>query len=266
MDNRPIGVFDSGIGGLTALKQIIRIMPNEDVVYFGDTARVPYGTHTADTIRSFAKQDLEFLLSKDVKAVLIACGTVSATSLSELRLMTDIPIIGVIEPSAKIAAMNGNNILILATNATISSHAYKKAIEKENKGCIVFERACPLFVPLVENGYLNESNQITQLVVSEYLNDYHGHTIDTIVLGCTHYPLLSGFIQKEFPSAKLIDVGKEASYQLEHLLLENNINADQSRAGKISYYVSEKTESFPVVSRLFLGSDIDEDIHLYRFE
>ena len=173
MDNRAIGVFDSGLGGLTVVKELIKKLPNEDIIYFGDTARVPYGSHDRETIIEFAKQDLNFLLSHAVKAVLVACGTASSTALEELKKSTDIPVLGVIEAAAQSAARATKNkkIAVLATSATIKSHAYSKAIAAEHPDISVIEKACPLFVPLVENGYINRDNVVTGLVVEDYLKD-----------------------------------------------------------------------------------------------
>lgn len=257
MDQRPIGIFDSGIGGLTVVKEVLKIMPNESIIYFGDTARVPYGTHSAETIQKYARQDLSFLLEKNVKAVLVACGTISATSLSTLRKMTDVPIMGVIEPASNAVLKFGNNVLVLATKATISSHAYKKTIVHLNPSANVYEEACPLFVPLVENGYTNSDNMLVKIAVSDYLSKYKETEIDSVILGCTHYPLLKVAIKNELQGPTIIEAGREAAYQLKNLLDEKNINADSDNLVKNEYYVSDISDSFTSVCESFLEARIE---------
>lgn len=266
MDNRPIGVFDSGIGGLTAVKEIKRILPNEDIVYFGDTARVPYGSHSAGVIQEFAKQDLAFLLSKNVKAVLVACGTVSSTALSVLRMMTNIPIIGVISEASRKAAENSKNVVVLATNATITSHAYKNEICTINKKINVQEKACPLFVPLIENGYASVNNPVTEMVVRDYVQEFADQKIDSVILGCTHYPLLKEAIRKVLPDAAIIEAGKEAICELAVALERLELRADTCRIGKRKYYVSDMTDAFMSTCELLLEEDIKEEIFVQKFE
>ena len=187
-NHQPIGVFDSGIGGLTAMKELLKILPNEDIVYFGDTARVPYGSHSPETIRRFAQQDLKFLLSQNVKAVLIACGTVSSTAIDVLRTAAEIPIIGVIHAAATKAVKESNNqrVAVLATQATIRSHAYRDAILRIDPAFSVIEKACPLFVPLIENGFSDRNNPVTRMVVRQYLEDIKPFDADTVILVADH--------------------------------------------------------------------------------
>ncbi len=265
MDNRPIGVFDSGIGGLTAVKELIRLLPNEDFVYFGDTARVPYGSHRKETIIEYAKQDLNFLLEKNVKAVLIACGTVSSTSIDELKKLTSVPIVGVISAAAEKAANTGMNTIVFATNATINSHAYLNAIKIYNPNAVVHEKACPLLVPLIENGYTDTNNPVTNLVVEDYTSQYVNKKIDTVILGCTHYPIIADIIQKRFPNATLVEAGKEAALKLMHILQKKNMCAEINKVGKRDYYVSEDTNSFKKVCKTYLGERIDSSIKLIKF-
>ena len=210
---QPIGVFDSGIGGLTAMKELIKLLPNEDIIYFGDTARVPYGTHTPETIVRFAKQDLNFLLQQNVKAVLIACGTASSTALGELKKMTDIPILGVIEAAARksVEISKNKKVLVLSTPATTRSHAYKNAINRIDGSVEVVEKACPLFVPLVENGYVQVDNPVTKLVVKDYLGEVSSFGADAVILGCTHYPLIKDAICDFMPDVQMVEAGKEAA-------------------------------------------------------
>ncbi|MBR5931363.1 MAG: glutamate racemase [Lachnospiraceae bacterium] len=262
MDTRPVGVFDSGIGGLTSVKELTKILPNEDIVYFGDTARVPYGSHSSETIIEFAKQDLQFMLSKNVKAILIACGTVSSTSISVLRSICDIPVIGVITGAAKKAAVIGGKVVVLATQATIASHAFKENINALNSQCVVYEKACPLFVPLIENGYTSRNNIVVKTIVSDYLSGFQQYNPDSIILGCTHYPLLIDAIRELFPASTIIEAGKEAASEIKDVLVKEELEAPRNQVGKRKYYVSETTETFKSVCEMFLGEQIDEEISL----
>ena len=259
---QPIGVFDSGIGGLTAVKELIKLLPEEDIVYFGDTARVPYGSRDSDTIVNFAKQDLKFLLSKKVKAVLIACGTASSTSLHILKQMTDIPVVGVIEPAAEAAvkATKNNKIAVLATQASISSHAYFKAIKQliadNGQKYEILEKACHLFVPLVENGFTDKAHPIVKAVMDEYLKEIRSFGADTIILGCTHYPLLKDAIQAYLPETAIIESGKEAARYIADMLPADLRN---SSGGKREYYVSEATSTFKEACSIFVGERISQN-------
>lgn len=267
MDNRSIGVFDSGVGGLTAVKELARILPHESIVYFGDTARVPYGSHSKETIIEFAKQDLSFLLKHNVKAILIACGTVSSTSIDTLRGMSDIPIIGVIDAAAQVACCKAKqSVLVLATSATISSHAYQNRIHQLNPTVQVEEKACPLFVPLIENGFTDSHELITRLVVSEYVSEYKNRGIEAVILGCTHYPLIRKYIQEALPDAVMIEAGKEAARQMKTLLEQQDLLCSVTQDGKREYYVSEITESFVSTCELFLGGKIQGEINIHRFD
>lgn len=266
MDNRPIGVFDSGVGGLTAMKELIKLLPNEDFIYFGDTARVPYGSHSKETIVEFAKQDTNFLLEKDVKAILIACGTVSSTSMEELQKMTSVPIVGVISAAAQRAVNIGKNILVLATPATIQSNAYMVAIKKLDSIAMVHEKACPLFVPLIENGYTGKNNLVMNSIVEDYTKQFYNQQIDAVILGCTHYPLISEVVQRKFPDATMVEAGKEAAYELKYILERRNLTADSKKVGQRKYFVSEITNSFKSVCKMFLDEDINDKIQLHRMD
>lgn len=196
MDNRPIGVFDSGVGGLTVVKELLQHGPNEQIIYFGDTARVPYGSKSKETVTKYAKQIIRFLLTKDVKGLIVACNTISSNSLGELQHTFNIPIMGVVEPGAFMAADATYNqrVGVIGTEATIASQAYQKLIQKQNHQVEIFGQACPLFVPLVEEGWLTDS--VTYQIVQKYLASLQEAKIDTLVLGCTHYPLLASVIQE----------------------------------------------------------------------
>lgn len=255
---RPIGVFDSGIGGLTAVREIVKLLPRESILYFGDTARVPYGTRSHETIVHYAKQDLKLLLAKDVKAVLVACGTVSSHALPALRAMTEIPVLGVIDASARKAAEKCRNgrVAVIATSATIRSSAYARAIHGIAPELEVREKACPLFVPLIENGYADSENPVTRMVASDYLEELVRFAPDTVILGCTHYPIIKPIIQDFFPDAYLVESGKEAALELAGLLRERELITGQEGNGETTFVLSEETESFHTTGELFLGRSV----------
>ena len=214
MDNRPIGVFDSGLGGLTAVRELQRLLPGEDIIYFGDTARVPYGGRSRDTLVRYARQDVAFLRTFDLKAIVIACGTVSTTALDVLTEENDIPIWGVVEPAAEAAARSTKNGLVglIGTQATIRSGAYERRIAAEAPGVRVLSRACPLFVPLVENGRFRPGDVVAETVAAEYLEPFQDAGVDTLVLGCTHYPLLTEVIGNCMgPGVTLVNVGEKCA-------------------------------------------------------
>ena len=259
MDQRPIGVFDSGMGGLTAVRQMMQCLPHEDIVYFGDTGRVPYGSRSAETIIKYARQDVAFLRQFDLKAIVIACGTVSATALSLLRAENPIPILGVVEPACDTAARvtATGRIGIIGTTATIRSNVYEAAIRKRMPKAMLLSRACPLFVPLVENGRVHPGDPVTTPVVEEYLSPFREAGVDTMVLGCTHYPLLTDIISAYMgPDVRLIDSGRECALSLKaYLERTDTINAGTSD-GTRHYYASDSAEDFASLASIFLGTDI----------
>ena len=207
-----IGVFDSGLGGLTVLNAICAANKGLSIVYFGDTARVPYGSRTPETIIHYAEQDVKFLLSKGVEAIVVACGTVSAIALDELRKKFSVPIIGVIEPACNAAAKvtESKHICVIGTHATVHSHAYSDYINHKYPELTVSGIGCPLFVPLIENGF-REDDPITKMTVERYLSPIRNTDIDTLILGCTHYPFLFNVIQETLPDVRLIDIGVSLS-------------------------------------------------------
>ncbi len=221
-----IGVFDSGLGGLTVLDAICSANKGLSVVYFGDTARVPYGSRTPETIIHYAEQDVRFLLSKNVEAIVVACGTVSAIALEALKQEFPIPIIGVIEPACDAAAKvtKTNHICVIGTQATVHSHAYSDYITSRYPHLNVSGIGCPLFVPLIENGF-REDDPITKLTVDRYLSPIRNTDIDTLILGCTHYPFLYNVIQETLPDIQLIDIGVALSEAVGKMLpLPTNIS------------------------------------------
>jgi len=246
-----IGIFDSGLGGLTAVKQIHRLMPGEDLIYFGDTGRVPYGTRSRQTIIQYAKQDVAFLNSMGVDAILVACGTVSTTALSILQKESKIPVIGVVEPACRAAAAHtqSGSVAVIGTVATIRSGAFPNMLKNMCPSLQVYEQACPLFVPLVENGVIDRDDPIARLAVERYLMRFKGSGVDTMILGCTHYPLLAEVIADILPGIRLINTGYEAA----KALCEGRV---AEGTGTTRYFVSDDPEMFIASASRFLGEDV----------
>ena len=266
MDNRPIGVFDSGLGGLTAFKALSRLLPNEDIVYFGDTGRVPYGSRSRETIVKYARQDMAFLQSKNVKMILAACGTVSSVAGAKGELLSDalnVPFVGVLRPTAREAATATRNgkIGVLGTTATIRSGSYQKELAAINPDLEVFGQDCPLFVPLVESGFVQPGDPITRLTVERYLAPMKEAGVDTLILGCTHYPIIAPVISEVMGSdVTLINSGREAARFCVALLAEKGLLADQTKPGERQFFVSDRTEGFSSVAGIFLGQDVQGDV------
>ena len=243
--DRPIGVFDSGIGGLTVAKEIMRQLPGESLVYFGDTARVPYGTKSRNTVCKYSRQIARFLLTQNVKAIVIACNTASALAMEELEDMLEVSVIDVVQPGARMAAASTQNhkIGILGTQSTIKSGIYERYLHRLNPELTVVSKACPLFVPLVEEGLFED--RITEDVVGRYLHDMKEYEIDALVLGCTHYPLLRGVIGREMgEEVKLVNPAYETAKSLKEMLREKKLlAADLSKAEHL-FFVSDGADSF----------------------
>lgn len=245
--NSPIGVFDSGVGGLTVVREIMRQMPEERLVYFGDTARVPYGTKSKDTIVRYTRQNIRFLMTQDVKAIVIACNTATAFALETVEKELDIPVIGVIHAGAKTAveATRNGKIGIIGTEGTIQSGVYTKVMEEMKGGLEVIGKPCPLFVPLVEEGLLHDS--VTDEIASRYLSELKGKFIDTLVLGCTHYPLLRSTIGRLMgPEVTLVNPAYETALELKQVLSESQLlnEENDSSQDKYQFYVSDLAEKF----------------------
>ena len=254
----PIGIFDSGIGGLTVVKRIISMFPNENIVYFGDTARVPYGTKSNSTVIEYAIQDTRFLINKNVKLIIVACNTASSVALQQLKTNFNIPVIGMINPGAKLALKKTKNkrIGVIGTNATINNKAYSNELKKLDNSLSVFEKACPLFVPLAEEGWLN--HKATKLIAEEYLSELIEKEIDTLILGCTHYPLLAEIIQEVVGNnVTLIDSGYAASLEVENYLEGRGIRNDSNQYGAHHYYVSDLPNRFKPMAERFLGNTVN---------
>lgn len=267
MDNRKIGVFDSGLGGLTAVKEIMHLFPNESIVYFGDTGRVPYGTRSKETILKYTHDDINFLLSRDVKMIVIACGTASSAALPEIKGEFDVPIYGVVDAGAYEASRvtKNNKIGIIGTTATIKSGAYNKYISEYNPKAQTFEMACPLFVPLVENGHFN--TPVTKLVVEEYLKDIRDAGVDTLILGCTHYPLLKNAIAEYMgDDVTLISPGEEVAKFLRKKITPENAHSSVRDDEQYSYYVSDSVSSFEELGGIFLETKINGKVNKIDIE
>ena len=258
--NAPIGVFDSGVGGLTVAREIMRNLPSEKIVYFGDTARVPYGSKSKDNIIKFSRQIIRFLQTENVKAIVIACNTASALALDEMQQEFDLPILGVVKPGAKVAVETTVNkrIGLIGTEANIRSGVYTRYIKSLDDEAKVFEKACPLFVPLVEEGWLHDD--ITLQVASRYLEELKEKDIDTLIMGCTHYPLIRSTIRKVMgDKVNLVNPAYETAIELKNLLerdnLANKCDVD-SPSSMYRFYVSDAEEKFKLFANSILPFDI----------
>lgn len=267
MNNKYIGVFDSGVGGLSAVKEIIKKMPDENIVYFGDTGRVPYGTRSNETITKYAISDMKFLKSYDIKLVVVACGTVSTVALPILKDMFDVPIIGVVEPAAISAckATKNKKIGVIGTSGTIRSNKYEEQIKDIMPDALVKSIACPMFVPLVENNMAD--TEAAYLIAKDYLKEFSKMGIDTLVLGCTHYPHLKQTIKKVLgDKVTLIDSGAATADFVLNYLTKNNLLCDKPFSEQYKYFVSDTVEGFSKIADVFLGRSIDEMVEKIDIE
>lgn len=265
MDNRPIGVFDSGLGGLTAVRHLREILPDENIVYFGDTGRVPYGTRSQDTIRRYAAEDCQLLLEKDVKYIIAACGTVSSVARDILNNLP-VPAIGVVEPTAAaaLAATKSGKIGVLGTSATVRSASFEMAMKLMNPSVEVTATACPLFVSLVESGWIQLDDDVAVPMVKRYLADVKAAGVDTLILGCTHFPLLAPIIQRELgDTVTLIDSGRETASACARALKGTDSLAERS-GGTAKYYVSDQPVGFSHVAEIFLGQSVEQAVEMIR--
>jgi len=252
--HNPIGVFDSGIGGLTVVRALIEQLPFEHIIYFGDTARVPYGVKSVETISRYATQITEFLLLQKVKALVVACNTMSAVAYQAIEDLSPAPVLGVVDAGARgaVAVTKNSRVGVIGTPATIHSNAYVKAIKKYDPDIEIFSRACPLFVPLVEEGWLD--HQVTRITAQEYLKPVIAENIDTLVLGCTHYPLLKPVIQEILGDPiMLVDSAQAITEQTVELLGKHNLLNQQRRTPKYRFYVTDVPFMFKEVGERFLG-------------
>ncbi len=252
-DQRPIGIFDSGVGGLTVVGKMQEILPSEDLIYFGDTARVPYGTKSKETITKFSVENVEFLMTHNVKLVIVACNTASSLSLEFLKRCFKVPVIGVIEPGAReaVSVTRNNRIGVIGTHATVSSGAYDKAIGKISPRYSVFTQACPLFVPLVEEGWADKD--LTRTVTKIYLKPLKEKSVDTLILGCTHYPILKRVLKKVMgKNVALVDSAREVANEAKDILeASGSLNASRERAEQ-RFFVSDEPGRFIKIGEKFL--------------
>ncbi len=257
MNSSPIGVFDSGFGGLSAVKELRRLLPGEDVVYFGDNARIPYGDKSPETITAYSFQDAGFLLSRGVKAILVACGTVSSVALGELKKSVRVPVVGVIEPAARRAIeLTKNGVIgVIGTNATVKSGAYERVLRTLGGDLKVISVACPLLVPLVENGYVGFDCRITRLAVQEYLAPLVAAGADCIILGCTHYPLIRPIIADEWGHDALVNTGLEAAKTLSAILSASDSLSGRDSGGRLSLFSSDSGDTFSQKASFFLEEE-----------
>ncbi|HHU23109.1 MAG TPA: glutamate racemase [Clostridiales bacterium] len=260
MDNRPIGILDTGVGGLTALDALVKGMPNESFIYFGDSGRMPYGDKSPDEIVSMTRQITDFLRNFDVKLILYACGTISITALPVLRKELDIPVLGVVEPAATAAvqATKNRRVGVIATAASIAGGAFEKAISEIDPRTEVISMACPKFAPMVENGRFAKEDELVRRTVSNQLEEFKGRGIDTLLLGCTHYLLLAPAINEFFDGkVSLVSSGHAAAKAVISYLEEKGLTAAEGRTGSEVYYTSGEPEVFAGIARQFLGRNID---------
>lgn len=254
---RPIGVFDSGIGGLTVTRALMERLPFEDIVYFGDTARVPYGVKSNATIEHFTQQIVDFLLKQEVKLLVIACNTMAAVAANAVRRNAPVPVLDVIDAGARnaVAATRNGHIGVIATPATVNANAYARAVHALNADARVYSQACPLLVPLVEEGWLD--HPVTRLTVQEYLKPVLAEGIDTLVLGCTHYPLLKPLLAQEIGSAiKLVDSAVSVADQVAMKLAELDLANPQRGEANYRYYVTDIPLRFQTMGERFLGRSL----------
>ncbi len=255
-----IGVFDSGLGGLTAVRALAEFLPQEKIVYFGDTGRVPYGTRSRETLLKYSAQDMRFLLTHPVSAVLVACGTVSSVALDDLRDAFPVPVAGVVAAAARRAAESTENgkIAVIGTGATVSSGAFERTIGEIDPALKVKSVACPIFVPLVENGWIAKDDEVTRLAAERYLAPIREFDADTLILGCTHFPLIADTIARVLPGVTLVNSGAEAARELASIASARGLLAHDG--GGVSYFVSDEPQGFRETAEIFLGHPLDSEV------
>jgi glutamate racemase len=262
--NTAIGVFDSGIGGLTVLHEIIEALPRESTVYLGDTARAPYGSKSAETVLRYSFENCEFLVEKGVKLIVVACNTSTAIALDRLETSLNVPVVGVIEPGVRsaLATTKNKKIGVIGTEATIQSGAYTRALKASDPEVEVYSRACPLFVPLVEEGWTD--NAVVEMTVQAYLGSLKQSGIDTLILGCTHYPLLKKTLRNYLGSGvRLIDSAEETAKEVA-LTLRKSGSAVKSGKGSHGFFVTDAPDRFIKVGRRFLGDKVESAVRIER--
>lgn len=262
MDNRPIGVFDSGLGGLSTARELMNILPNESIEYLGDTGRVPYGSRSREIINLYARQDEDFLLSKNVKMIIAACGTVSSVA-ADTGDELPVPFLGVVKPAAKAAAKatKSGRIGVTGTNATIKSKSYEKALREINPDFEIISVECPLFVPIVEEGYIDPEDELALIAAKRYLTKIREFGVDTLILGCTHFPLLSGTISRVMgDDVTLISAGRAAALECAETLRQSGALNDGSGGKTARFYVTDRPEGFYKTADLFFSGKFDGEV------
>jgi glutamate racemase len=259
MNDRPIGVFDSGLGGLTVVRALQQRLPGESIIYFGDTARIPYGTKTSRTVLTFAEQDCHFLLRFDPKLVVVACNTASALALDQMRERIGVPLVGVVHPGAAVAVekAGGRGIAVLATESTVASEAYRHAIQRLSPNTPVTQLACPSLVALIEEGR-GPGDPILRMLLQEYLSGIRALDPAVVVLGCTHYPLVAEAVAELMPDTVIVDSAEATSRAVEAHLTDSDCLSASSDAGTLHCYVSDNPQRFREVGGRFLGKPIRE--------
>ncbi|MBQ7038027.1 MAG: glutamate racemase [Clostridia bacterium] len=268
MDNRPIGVFDSGLGGLTVVRELLERLPHEDIVYFGDTGRVPYGSRSPEMVKHYAMQDCGLLLKQNVKYIIAACGTVSSVAGEVLKALP-VPAMGVVEPTveAALAATKTGRIGVIGTAVTVRSGSFEQAIKCARPDAQVFAQACPVLVTLVESGWVEENNPATEAVARQYLEPLMDHKIDTLILGCTHFPLLAPVISRILgESVTLINSGAATAAKCASLLQQRDMLSASDSMGSCQFFVSDQPYNFTRVAEMFLGRAVREDVRRVDME
>ncbi|NLM16813.1 MAG: glutamate racemase [Candidatus Riflebacteria bacterium] len=265
MDNRPIAVFDSGVGGLTVFKELQKLLPNESFIYFGDTARVPYGNKSAETVKGYALEIAEFLEMQNIKMLVIACNTASAYALNTLKAAFSMPVIGVIDPGVRAAvkATKSGTIAVIGTKGTISSDVYQKKIEHLRADLKVFGKPCPLLVPIIEENLTH--SKLAKDAIEMYLDDFRNASIQTLILACTHYPLIAKHINDFFKGkVKLVDSAEETAKETQELLIARRIEASENNRPTERFFVTDAPESFAEIAKPFLGRTIEAQAILHK--
>ncbi len=251
MGNRPIGMFDSGVGGLTVYKEVKKTFPNEQIIYIGDTKRFPYGSKTKENIIKASKRCVEFLISKNVKEIIIACGTATSRAIDTLKVTYDTPITGIIEPTVEyIKRMNYKNVGVIATRGTIESNSWKINLDSKISNINVYNQECPLLAPMAEEGWIK--NEVAKLTIKEYLKNFENIKLDALILGCTHYPLFEDIIKEYLPNVEIINTGKVIAKQMEQSRekIKENITKDDK------FFITDTQCNFEAVAKKILGKDI----------
>jgi glutamate racemase len=257
-DNRAIGVFDSGLGGLTVLSAIQKSLPHENLVYFGDTARVPYGSKSRDTVIHYSLEIADFLIQQNVKMIVVACNTASSHALIEMKKKVNVPVIGVVEPGVKALAKlfkHSGKAAVIATKSTVKSNSYVNAAREIQPEIHLYQKACPLLVPLIEEGFTNKT--ATEMIIREYLDEIIREEIKHIILGCTHYPLLKETIKRLYPNVIQVDSSVETAIEVKSMLEQKQLMNDPDANGTIKLFVSDITDSLLEMEKLFFGGTID---------